>query len=180
MLHLHVAEIVKIRLPPARLGQIVGDPFGNKDVSGIAAIHDSLRDIDASPGNVLALVHVRNVVNWSAVNSHSQRQARFRPQGLSNFQCAFDRFLLRSSKHQGHAVPGRKKNELTGRFGVSPRFCVPDNRVQLVQSFRLLISRQLGVPNDVDEEDMRDLQAQFALFLLAHLLKSLGPRVHLD
>src|ERR1700693_6480305 len=77
VLDLHIPEIVQIGLPPARLGQIIRHPFGNKDVPGVSAIHDSLGDIDPSPGNVFALVDVGHVVDWSAVNSHPHRQAGF-------------------------------------------------------------------------------------------------------
>src|SRR4029453_15600616 len=55
------------------------------------------------------------------------------------------RQIMRGARHKprpgGRVREGQtpNRNELTGRFGVSRHFCVPDNRVQFMQSFRLFI-----------------------------------------
>ena len=46
------------RTPLRVVLQVVGDTFGNKDVSGIAAIHHPLRDVDAGAGDIGLLVQI--------------------------------------------------------------------------------------------------------------------------
>ena len=45
-------------------------------MSGIAAIHDPLRNVYARAGQVLFVVYVLNQVDRSAMDSHPQRQMR--------------------------------------------------------------------------------------------------------
>ncbi len=52
MLHLAVAEIVQVWLPVAILLEICRNPFRQKNVSSVAAIHHALGHIDAATGNV--------------------------------------------------------------------------------------------------------------------------------
>src|SRR6266513_515048 len=47
-----------LRPPMFVFSQIVGDSFGEKDVSGIGAGHDALRHIKTSPGKVGLTVHI--------------------------------------------------------------------------------------------------------------------------
>ena len=90
MFHFHVAQFVEVRLPSTLLGQIVGDAFTHEDMAGIAAIHHSLRDVDAYAGDVFAAVRILHMMDRSAVNSHPHRQTRLRTQGPTNLQGAFD------------------------------------------------------------------------------------------
>src|SRR5436190_14812092 len=64
------AKIVQKRTPLRVLLQVLGDMFRKQNVSGIAAIHYSLRDIDAGAGDVRLLVQIADLVNRTAVNPH--------------------------------------------------------------------------------------------------------------
>ena len=61
--HFAFAELVQIRLPARILFQIIGDMFGEKNVSSIAAIHHPLGDVDSRPGDVCLLVQVSDFVD---------------------------------------------------------------------------------------------------------------------
>ena len=52
MFHFHIAQFVDVRLPSPLLCQIVGDALTHKNVTGIAAIHHPLRDVDAYAGDI--------------------------------------------------------------------------------------------------------------------------------
>jgi len=52
VLHLTLAKIVQIRLPVPVLGQIFRYMPGQKNMPGIAAIHDALRHVDSSAGHI--------------------------------------------------------------------------------------------------------------------------------
>ena len=111
--HFEIAELVQIRLPAAVLCEIIGDAFGKKDVTGITTIHHPLRDVNASPGDILTLVHIGDVMDRAAVNAHPHGQTRLCTQPLADLERAFHRILHRAGEHQRHAVAGRKKDELT-------------------------------------------------------------------
>ena len=73
MFDLKIPEVMQVRLPTAVLCKIIGHAFGQENVTGITAIHHSLRDVNAGAGDVLALVHVGDVMDRAAVNSHAHR-----------------------------------------------------------------------------------------------------------
>ena len=50
------AQLMQIRSPARILFQVFADMLGDQNVSGIATIHDSLRHVDASPGDIRLLV----------------------------------------------------------------------------------------------------------------------------
>jgi hypothetical protein len=58
---------------------------------------------------------------------------------------------------------------MSWRFGFPRRFGVANDPVQLMQCFRLFIDEQLGIADNVHEEDMSDLQPQFDFLLARHL-----------
>ena len=52
------------------LGEIFGDAFRKKNVSGIPAIHHALGDVDAGAGDVRSVVHIGHSADRSAVDPH--------------------------------------------------------------------------------------------------------------
>src|SRR5881396_2765297 len=65
-----------VRLPSTLLREIVGDTFTHENVAGVAAIHHSLRDVDAYAGDVVAPVCILHMMDRAAVDSHPHRQTR--------------------------------------------------------------------------------------------------------
>jgi hypothetical protein len=86
VLDLHFAQIVQLRLPLPVLPEIVCHPLRKKDVPRIAAIHDSLRDVDSGPGNVGLLVQVSDFIDRATMNSHSDPKFGMTFQCFANFQ----------------------------------------------------------------------------------------------
>src|SRR5947209_191575 len=76
MLHLAFAEIVQEWLPVAVMFQVFSHVSGQKNMSGITAIHHSLRDVNSGAGNISLLIQIADFVNGSAVNTHPQPQPR--------------------------------------------------------------------------------------------------------
>ena len=62
MFHFHVAQFIEVRLPSTLLRQIVGDTFTHENVAGVAAIHHSLRDVDAYACDVFAPVCILRMI----------------------------------------------------------------------------------------------------------------------
>ena len=164
---------MQIRLPTAVLRQIVSHAFRKKDVTGITAIHHPLCDVNAGTGDVLALVHIGDVMHRAAVNTHPHGQTRLCTQLLTDLERAFHRIFHRAGEDQRHAVTRRKKDELTRCLRCAHRVGLTHNLVQLLQRFRLLVNQQLRVTDDVHEEDMGDLEAQLHLLLVRHLRREL-------
>src|SRR4030095_1696917 len=76
VLYFELAEIAQVRLPMPVSREVVGDMFGKKNVVGVAAIHHPLRNVDPGTGDVHCVIHVTDLINRPAVNSHSQTEAR--------------------------------------------------------------------------------------------------------
>ena len=76
VLDLAFTQIVQVRPPMAVLCQIFGDTLREQDVTGIAAIHHPLRDVNSRAGDIRPLVHIDNPANRSAVHAHPQLKFR--------------------------------------------------------------------------------------------------------
>src|SRR5262249_33860901 len=66
-----LAEIMQKGLPLIVLLEIFCGMFRNEDVTGIAAIHDALGDVDPSTGYVCLLVQVGDFVDRTTVDTHA-------------------------------------------------------------------------------------------------------------
>ena len=81
-----VAQRVQIRLPSRVVFQVLGNMSGEQDVSRIAAVHYALRDVNSGSGEVDSIVDIVHLVNWPAVNAHSNRQPAMILQSCACFQ----------------------------------------------------------------------------------------------
>ena len=93
MFDFHVSQLMEIALPTTLLRQIIRYTLTDQNMTGVAAIHHLLCDVDARPGNVFALVRILDLMHRTAMNSHSHRQTRLGAQRLADLQRAFDRFF---------------------------------------------------------------------------------------
>src|SRR5262249_10489374 len=98
---------MQITLPATMLRQITREAFAHQNVTSVAAVHHSARDIDSHPGNIFALISIPDVLHRAAMDSHSYRQAGLRAQSLAEFQSALSRPLHGTGKHQSHTVASR-------------------------------------------------------------------------
>ena len=70
VLHFAVAQVVQMWPPMTVLLQVFRHMSREKNVTGIAAIHDPLRHVDARPGDIGPTAHIRHVAYRPAVNAH--------------------------------------------------------------------------------------------------------------
>src|ERR1044072_6079804 len=64
------AKLMQESPPTDVLAKILGLFFGNHNLTPVAAIHASLRDVDAGAGQVGPLIYIDNSADRSAVDSH--------------------------------------------------------------------------------------------------------------
>src|SRR6266576_211945 len=84
----------------------------SKHVTGVAAIHYPLRNVDTRAGDILALIYVSDFMDRTTVNAHSDSEARVRLQRLADLQSTFHRCFCGVCEDQCHAIAGRETNEL--------------------------------------------------------------------
>src|SRR6266851_9224997 len=101
------AERVQTWPPPRVLFQIIGDTFGKKNVSGVAAIHHPLRDVDSRPGDVRLFVEVGDFVDRPAMNPHSDSKLRMTLQCLADFQRAYNWRFRTVAKNERSSIARR-------------------------------------------------------------------------
>ena len=76
VLQFDFTKVVQQRLPNPILGEIVRDAFRDQNMTGIAAIHHALRNIDSDTGDVRLVVYIFQLIDWSAVHTHAQANMR--------------------------------------------------------------------------------------------------------
>ena len=59
MLDFEFSEITQVVAPVTVLREVFGDSLGKQDVTGIAAIHDALRDVNSRAGYVGLIVYIQ-------------------------------------------------------------------------------------------------------------------------
>src|SRR6266851_8873886 len=101
------AEIVQIGLPMPIVNEVVGDVLRNKNMAGVSAIEDALRDIYAGSSDIHSIIHVGNLVDRSTVDSHPHLNSSRASQFFCNLQGAADWLFQVLEKKQRHSVAGR-------------------------------------------------------------------------
>src|SRR6266550_3477541 len=84
-----------------------------QDVSGIAAIHHSLRHVDSSAGDVGSLIDIDDLIDRAAVDPHAKLNRGMTFQRPRNLHGALRRCLGISAENQRHAVASRQTNQLS-------------------------------------------------------------------
>src|SRR6516225_3261212 len=106
MFYLERADIVQERSPGFVFRQVLRHMMGEKDVTGVAAIHDPLRYVDAASSYVRAFVYVHHTTDRSTVNAHPHLQTRIVLECAADLYRALRRFLRTLVENQRHAVAG--------------------------------------------------------------------------
>ena len=97
--------------------QIFGDVLGDKNVSGISAIHHPLRHVEAGTGEIGVTIHIYHPADRAAVHAHSNLQAWMRLERATDFNRALRRRFLTGVEDQRHAVAGWNFYQPTRSFG---------------------------------------------------------------
>ena len=141
MLRSAFAEIMQKRSPLFVFSQIVGDAFGEKNVSGVAAIHHPLRHVDPSAREIGSFVYIDHAANWSAVDSHPKLQARMFIERPADLHRALRRRFGISVKDQHHPVASWDPNQTVLGFGSLKLLGGANNPVQFLDRRVLVVNR---------------------------------------
>src|SRR4029077_12402865 len=90
--------------------------FGYKDVAGIAAIQNPLRDVDSRPGHVCFVVNIGHSIDRAAVNSHPQLDLRMLLQRFADLERTSHWLFRTLEKQERHPVSGRHSNQFPSLF----------------------------------------------------------------
>ena len=85
-------------------------------MTGVAAIHDALRHVDATAGDVGAFIDIGDRANGTAMNTHSHAKIGATFQRLADLQGTLHGSVRRCRKDQSHAVAGWNASELSRCF----------------------------------------------------------------
>ena len=107
MFHFGFTEIVQKRPPASRIFQVLRDVFRKQNVTGIAAIHHSLRHVDARARDIGPPVHIDHFAHRSAVNSHPHLNRGCSLALATHLQRALRRFLRAIPKDECHSITSR-------------------------------------------------------------------------
>jgi len=133
VLHLTLAEIVQVRLPVPVLGQIFRYMPGQKNMPGIAAIHDALRHVEPRSGDVRLVVNIGDLIHRAAVHSHPQLNMRIPLQRSADLERTSHRLFRTVEEKERHPVSGRHPDQFTFCFGGLKTFAASDDLVEILQ-----------------------------------------------
>src|SRR5947199_9056495 len=110
---------------------------GQKNMPGIAAIHDALRHVDPWSRDVRLFVNIGDLIHWAAVHSHPQLDMRML------LQCSAD--LARKSQRPFRTVEEKERHPLSVWYPAQFAFCfrgpktcrVSSALVQMIQHLHL-------------------------------------------
>src|SRR6266404_6817368 len=116
MFYFTLAKLMQVRLPVRVFLEIFSDVLRQQNVSGIAAIHDPLCDIDARASHVRFSGCVDDTAYGSTVYPHPQLKFRMLLESTAYFQRAFNRRFRAMIKNQRDAVACWDFDQAPGRF----------------------------------------------------------------
>ncbi|MDQ3315015.1 MAG: hypothetical protein M3505_10395 [Verrucomicrobiota bacterium] len=135
----------------------------------VAAIHYAAGHVDAGAGHVRAIVHIRHLIDRAAIHTHAEFELRMTLQSLRDLQRTSHGRVWTGEKGERHSVSSGQPHQFAYGFRRAELFRPPDDLIQLTQKFALPIDRQLGITDDVREQDMRDFELRIVSRLSGHV-----------
>jgi len=120
--HFTCAKIMQQRPPLLVFFQVFCHMFGEKDVTGVTAIHHPLRDVKSGPGKIRTIIHINHTADRPAVNAHPQLQAWMFLARAANLNRALCRCSEAGVKDQCHAIAGCDLQQAARGFGALKLF----------------------------------------------------------
>src|SRR4051812_31137457 len=100
--------MIKMWPPMFELLEIFGHSPGGKNVTGIGAIHHSLRHVNAGTGDVSLAVYIYHAADWPAVDAHAHGKfCVLLFNRTTDLERAFHWIFGAVIKDQRHPVAGR-------------------------------------------------------------------------
>jgi hypothetical protein len=147
--HLTLAEMVQVGLPLPVLGLIFRYMPGQKNMPGIAAIHDALCHVDPRSRDVRLVINIGDLIHWAAVHSHPQLDMRMLLQRFADLERTSHWFFRTVEEKERHPVSAWYPDQFTFCFGGPKTFGAPHDLIQLLEQLNLLIDQQFRVTDDV-------------------------------
>src|SRR5947208_379302 len=129
MLRFERTKIVQAWSPLFVFPEIFGDVFGEKNMTGVAAIHHSLSNVKTRASEIGSFIYIDHAADWPAVDSHPKLQARMFLERAADLHCALHRRFRIRVKDQRNAVAGWNFNQAIHRFGSLKLLGCADNLV---------------------------------------------------
>src|SRR5262245_33311447 len=104
MLVCSFSDVMQMRSPVSVVLQVFREMLGEKNMSGVATIHDALRHVNSSPEEIGLIVHIRDRIDRPAVNAHAYFKFRIALQCLTDFKRAFHRRFWIVRKDEHHSI----------------------------------------------------------------------------
>src|SRR5437667_11273965 len=108
---------------------------GQKNVSSIAAIQHTLRDIDPCPCHIGFVVNIGDSVDRAAVHSHPQLDARTILQSSVDLEGTSHRFFRAVKESERHPVSSRYSDEFAACLRSAKSFGISDDLIRFLQHF---------------------------------------------
>src|SRR6266516_1434260 len=108
---------------------------GQKNMSGIAAIKHSLRDVDSRPCKVRFVVNVPDSIDRAAMNAHPDLNVRTLFQGSADLKRTSHRLLWTAEKKERHPISHWHSIELAACFRRPKTFGASHNVIEVLQQF---------------------------------------------
>src|SRR5437773_11389871 len=112
---------------------------GQENVSGIAAIKHSLRDVNPRSCEVRSIVNIGDRIDRAAVNTHPQLDTRMISQCFANLERTSRRLLQIVKKKQRHPISCRHTVQLPPFFRSPKTFRVSHDPSYFFQKFTLVV-----------------------------------------
>src|SRR5262245_7107197 len=137
------SDVVQMRSPVSVVFQVFCEMFGEENVSGIAAVHDALCNINSSSSEIGLIVHICEWIYRSTVNTHSYFEFRMALQRLADLQRAFHWGLWIICKHEHHPIARRQTRQLSLSFSSTELLGLSNNLIELLNQRFLFVGQQL-------------------------------------
>src|SRR6266700_3329743 len=158
-----------MRPPPRVLFQIIGHMLGEQNMTGITAIHHSLRDVDPGSGDISLFVEISDFIDRAAVNAHPHPQFGMTFELPANLDRAEDRRFRVGAENERATIASRQAEQFAFRFSQTELLRPAHDLIQCLKLLALLGDEQFGITDDVDEENVPDLQLDLFFNLRGHI-----------
>src|SRR5437773_8172018 len=129
MLALAPTDFMEIWSPLRIRFEVIRNAPREQNVTGIAAVHHPLREVDSGAGKICPLVNIGNLIDGPAMDTHPNLKPRVVSQGAADLQCALCGGFRGVAENQRHPISTRQAHEPTLIFRLAKLVCSADDCV---------------------------------------------------
>ena len=158
--HLMKSEISQRIAPASEVFQNFSDSARKKDMASIAAVHHSLRHVDARAHDVDVFLDVRMTAHGAGMHAQAQADIRVIAKRAGDLQSTGHGQHGAAQKNQSHSVAGGNHDQLGLGLRLAEGCALPDDCLQQAKHFALTIDASERIADQVHEEHRRHFAAQ--------------------